>query len=176
MKNIICNLIIMLCLIGVTSNANTASTEFNLDNLLFKNAKQPYKNIITGGQPSLKDLKTLKTLGIKNIVNLRGADEFDNFDEANEVQKLGLNYIALEIDGAAGITVENAQRLDTILNTLHGSSFIHCSSSNRVGALFAVRATVIYNKTIEVALAEGERAGLKGLYKQTKRLLTEIHK
>ena len=151
-----------------------SSTKFELNSFSFKNAKQPYENIIAGGQPSLEDLKKLSALNIKNVVNLRVAGEFNEFNEANEVKSLGLNYVSLEIKGASGITLENAEKLDTILKSLEGDSFVHCASGNRVGALFAVRAATINGKSITDALIEGKNAGLGSLYNKTETLLSGL--
>ena len=153
-----------------------AETKVDLQQFNFKNAKQPYENIITGGQPSIQDLKALKVLGYTNIVNLRTSGEFDGFDEVTEAKKLGLKYISLEVAGASGITLDNAKKLDAILKELNGNTLVHCASSNRVGALFAVRAAAINGKSIEDALIEGKSAGLKSLYKKAESLLTELAK
>ena len=53
-----------------------AGTQVDLDKFSFKNAKYPFANIITGGQPSLNDLIELKSAGVKNVINLRMSREF----------------------------------------------------------------------------------------------------
>jgi hypothetical protein len=42
-------------------------------------------------------------------------------------------------------------------------TLVHCGSSNRVGALLALRAAWLKGATLEAALAAGRSAGLTGL-------------
>jgi len=143
----------------------------DLSLISLKNVNQAYPNIITGGQPSVEDLTKLKAMGVKTIVNLRTSGEFNGYNEASEASKLGVNYISLEISGNSGITLENAKKFDQILNKLEGKALVHCASSNRVGALFALRAALIQGKSSEEAIIEGKRAGLKSLQHKVETLI-----
>lgn len=175
MKNLLLWLIISITFItSNTIHANEvvkSNQSIKLDELSMKYSAQPFAGIITGGQPSLADLQKLKAQGVKNIINLRGAGEFTGYDEAKEAKALGLNYISLEIAGAAGVSIENTKKFDKILSQLDGSTLVHCASSNRVGALFAIRSALIQGNPVDQALQEGKAAGLKSLLNKTKVIL-----
>jgi len=141
-----------------------AENKIDLSGLELVNAAQPFGDIVTGGQPTVGDLKLLKARGVINIINLRTPDEFDDYDEAGQAKALGFNYIELPIAGARGVTSENAVKLDKLLAGFSDElTFVHCASSNRVGALFALRAGLIQGKSIEESLKQGDAAGLGSL-------------
>ena len=146
----------------------------NLENISMKNAAQPFKNIITGGQPSLEDLKSLKAKGVTNIINLRGKTESVNFDELAEDKKMGFNYVSLEIPNASALSIDNAKQLDKLLKDMEGTTLVHCGSSNRVGALFAIKAAAVDGKNHDQAIIEGLNAGLKSLRKKTEAVLETV--
>ena len=134
-----------------------------VDQLGIKNLNNPAENIYSSGQPTKKQLESLAKLGVKNIVNLRPAKEL-NWDEAAFVSSLGMQYHLIPVDGAAGINVENATKLNLLLEKLKvESTLVHCSSSNRVGALIALEAKFKGGQTVEEAVELGRGWGLKGL-------------
>ncbi len=135
------------------------------------NAAAPTKNLMTGGQPSIADLKMLAAGGTKVVVNLRTKGEFNRYDEKSEVEKLGMKYVSIEIDGRDGITLEKAKLLDASLNNLEQPALVHCASSNRVGGLLAYRAFKIHNQSALEALTFGKSAGMRSTEKQVKKLL-----
>ena len=130
-------------------------------------AAQPYDNIVTGGQPTPADMVQLKAAGIDNIINMRMPGEQSEFNDAQAAEAADLNYIAMPIAGEPAISLDAAQELDAILAELSGNTLVHCATSNRVGALFAIRAAIIQGKPVEDALAEGRAAGLSGLLGKT---------
>lgn len=132
-------------------------------NLMLSTAAQQSPQLLTSAQPSADDLAKLKGAGVSVIIDLRGAQEDRGFDEANMSAQLGLRYINLPINGGADITYDNATKLDQLLAE-QGESVVllHCHSSNRVGALLALRAKQ-HGESSEQALAAGKLAGLKSL-------------
>jgi hypothetical protein len=48
---------------------------------------------------------------------------------------------------------------------------VHCASSNRVGAMIALRAALVDGASADAALAEGRRWGLKSLEPQVRERL-----
>ncbi len=167
--------IILIGLVAMLPSVGAHNSAVDLKSLSLKNAKQPYENIITGGQPSLADLRVLKSIGVVNIINLRTDGEFDDYDEAAEVKKLGFNYHVMPVSGRTGIILDNAKKLDELLKSADGLTLVHCASSNRVGALFAIRAASLYGKDTKQALSEGQKAGLKSLYGKTEKLLNSLN-
>ncbi len=118
--------------------------------------------LITSGQPKADDFAALKAAGVTTIINLRPESEHADFNEAQLVQQLGLRYIHIPVAGAGDISAENAARLDAELKKLSGKTLVHCASSNRVGALFALAAAA-RGDTPEQAISAGRSAGMKSL-------------
>ena len=135
------------------------------------NARAPMANLVTGGQPSLADLKMFSDRGVRVVVNLRTKGEFKKFNEKEAVEKLGMTYVSIEIDGSDGITQKNAELLDKALDNLSQPALVHCASSNRVGGLLAYRAFSIQNKIAEDAIAFGRSAGMTSTEKRVKKLI-----
>lgn len=176
MKSLINSLFIIILFSTLVSCANekdmNVTTSLNIQGTTIKNLKTPFDKIITGGQPSKNDLKKLAEKGVKNIINLRGENEFDDFDESKLAESLGLNYYSIPIAGAAEVTKENAKKLSMLLKKVKGNSFVHCASSNRVGALFALNAALENNQSIDRAIAIGESAGLGSLKNKVRDILS----
>lgn len=128
---------------------------------------QPYDNIVTGGQPTPDDMTLLKEAGIDNVINMRMPGEQSDFNPAQAADAAGLNYIAMPIAGEPAISLDAAQELDAVLAELDGNTLVHCATSNRVGALFAIRAAIVQGKPLDDAIAEGQAAGLSGLLGKT---------
>jgi len=124
---------------------------------------QAEPHLITSGQPSANDLTALAAAGVGVLIDLRGTQEDRGFDEVQAAQQLGLHYIGMPINGAADITFDNAQKLHQLLQQQGDKTvLLHCHSSNRVGALLALRAKQL-GQSNEQALAVGKAAGLKSL-------------
>jgi len=134
------------------------------------NTANPAPNLITGGQPSIDDLNKMAKEGVKTIVNLRTRGEFTKFDEKLEVEKLGMKYVLIEVDGSDGITLKNAEVLDSFLNEGE-NTLVHCASSNRVGGLLAYRAFRLKGRSSEEALALGKKAGMRSTEKKVRKLI-----
>lgn len=122
-------------------------------------ATLPERGFISTGQPDAAVLQAIAEAGFVAVVDLRTVTEDRGIDEQAEVEGLGMSYINLPVAGSAGITFENAARLDRILAGLDGPVLLHCGSGNRVGALFALREKR-RGADAEQALAVGKAAGL----------------
>lgn len=120
------------------------------------------RQVVSTGQPDSEILSLVKEAGFTTIVDMRRPTEDRGMDEAAEVAALGMRYIALPIDGANGVTYENAAALDKILAAADGPVLLHCASGNRVGALHALSRKMA-GASNEEALAAGLAAGLTRL-------------
>ena len=167
-----CSILVGVCCLVLNACA-TYQAPLSIDGVQLKNIKMPAKGLVTGGQPGKDDLRLLAERGVENVVNLRSEGEFDGFDEANQVDQLSMTYSALPVKGAAGVTVENARKLDKILSGLKGDTLIHCASGNRAGALLAIRAAIIQGEDIEKAMALGKAAGMTRLENKTRATIEE---
>ena len=121
----------------------------------------PWPNLLTAGQPTAEDFQAMSAAGLKHVINLRPTTEDAGFDEAALAAKLGLRYTLIPISGAGDFNEENARKLDAALAITPGQpTLVHCASSNRVGALFALREAWVKGKSNDQALAYGRAAGL----------------
>lgn len=122
----------------------------------------PRPGLLTAGQPAPGDWQALAGAGVRTVVNLRTAAELKDRREADEVAAAGLRYVEIPVDGAGGLTPENARRLREALeaNAGAGSTLVHCASGNRVGGLLALM-SVQDGATPDEALAFGRAAGMK---------------
>lgn len=123
---------------------------------------KPLENVTTAGQPDAAALQSLAETGVTTVIDLRGVAEDRGFNEQSVVEAAGMTYIALPVEGASGITYENAAALDRILADIDGPVLLHCSTSNRVGALLALREK-LNGADDERALELGREAGLTRL-------------
>ncbi len=157
---------LIIFLAAVLSACASAGIETDkVQHLEIKNLKviSPFK--FSGGQPTQEQLDWLKRAGIKNIINLRTPEE-QSFNEASVVKNLGLNYVAIPVDGNAAVNQMNAEKLAAALNKAKGEPvFVHCASGNRVGALIAINEFTQNGGDIDAAIAEGKKWGLTRLEK-----------
>ena len=130
---------------------------------LVPNQRQPLPGVTSGGQPTLAQLEVAQAAGYRSVINLRLPDERGTDDEAQQVTALGMDYIALPIAGADALTEENVRLFAQLLDTAEPPVLLHCSSGNRVGALFALRAAYLEGKSPAEALGIGLDAGLTRL-------------
>lgn len=139
-----------------------------------KGLQHPSENLYTAGQPQPESFSALAKAGVRHVINLRPPTETPNLNEAAIVTQANMAYYNIPISGAADLTRENVTLLDNVLNkTGDEKVLLHCSSSNRVGALIALRAAWINGASIEQAIKEGEDHGLTNLQPKVERLLTE---
>lgn len=143
-------------------------------NLSAVNVLKPTAHITSAGQPTAEDIAILKEKGYTTVIDLRGLPEDRGFDEKAVVEANDLVYLQLPIAGAAGLTIENAKSLHTLLKDNTGELFVHCASGNRVGALIALSAFIHDNLSVDDALALGKAAGLTGFENDMKAMLTSL--
>lgn len=130
----------------------------------------PWRNMLSAGQPSLPQLEAAASAGYTTVVDLRCAGEFNDFDEPALVTGLGMTYQRIPVDGAAGITEENARALQAALRDAPGPVLCHCGSGNRVGGLVALGEWLDGADT-ETAVAEGRKAGMIALERHLRALM-----
>jgi uncharacterized protein (TIGR01244 family) len=138
------------------------------------NRKDPLPGVTTAGQPSADALAAVAAAGVKTVIDLRGVKEDRGMDEKATVEKLGMSYVTLPVEGASGVTFDNAKTLDKLLKQAPGPVLIHCASGNRVGALLALRAEMNGTKADD-ALALGLASGLTGLKPAVEQKLAAGH-
>lgn len=131
----------------------------------------PSDKVLTGGKTSAEAIRSAQAQGVTKIVNLCPHSEDLGFDEPALSAELGLVYENIAVAGGGDLNRENAQRLARAIETATGPVLVHCMSSNRVGALFALKAHWLDGKSLDDALAEGRAHGLKGAEAGVRQLL-----
>lgn len=121
----------------------------------------PTATLLTAGQPTPSDFEAMAQAGLKHIVNLRPETEDAGFDERALAATLGLSYTLIPVAGGGDLNKANAAALDAALAKAGSEpALVHCASSNRVGALLALRAAWVQGKSADEALAFGRAGGL----------------
>ncbi len=143
----------------------TSGAEATSDTYGIANAARPFAGIVTAGQPSLDELARARNDGVRTVISLRSEAEDGQDGEQSTAAELGLRFERITMEGADGLTEENARRLAAILDEVssEGTTLVHCGSSNRVGGLFALKAFYVDGTPLEDAVEIGRRAGLTRL-------------
>lgn len=124
----------------------------------------PAAQRVASGAIAAHDVAVLKDAGIRAVISLRAPDETPEFDEAAALRAAGIGFHNLPIDGGDGLTREHVEQFDELLREAGNTpTLVHCTTSNRVGAMIALRAGLIEHRSIDDAVAEGRRWGLKSL-------------
>ncbi len=142
------------------------------DETTWKYRFEPADGLTAAGQPNEIGLKELADDGYAAVIDLRTAGEDRGLNEQDVVEDLGMDYVSLPIAGRAAINFENAKKLDQILGKYDEPVLVHCGSSNRVGALFALREKM-NGADDEDALAFGRSAGMTSLESTVKTRIAE---
>ncbi|HET9031492.1 MAG TPA: DsrE family protein [Dokdonella sp.] len=128
------------------------------------NASFHSPNWVASGRLKAEDIGVLKEAGIRHVIDLSADAETPDFDEAAAVRAMGMGYDNLPIHGADGLSMDNVRKFDALMTAADGQqTLIHCASSNRVGALIALRAAILQGESVEAALELGKSWGLKSL-------------
>ncbi|MEI7037626.1 beta-lactamase hydrolase domain-containing protein [Fulvimonas yonginensis] len=124
----------------------------------------PAPHRVASGRLQAGDVPVLKRAGIRQVIDLSLDSETPGFDEAAALRAAGIVYHNLPIRGPADLTRANVARFDHLLGDAGTQrTLVHCASSNRVGALVALRAAWLQDRPVEAAIEEGRRWGLKSL-------------
>jgi len=151
--------------------AEKSPTKVDLQQVLATGEVTPVAGITPAGQPDAAALEVFAKNGYAAVIDLRTVGEDRGLDEQAVVEGLGMQYVAMPI-GYEGITFENAEALDKLLAEFDEPVLLHCGSSNRVGALLALRAASKGASDAE-ALEIGKRAGLSSLESSVRQTLGE---
>ena len=155
-------LLLSLCMLSASAAATCTVGGKILETLPNMSCHAP--NLVASGRLEAADVAKLERAGIRVVIDLSENSETPDFDEAAALKRAGISYRNLPIRGAAGLTVENARQLDQLIaDAGDRPTLIHCASSNRVGALMALRATNLQGASVEAALEVGTSWGLKSL-------------
>ncbi len=118
--------------------------------------------VFLGSQPSAADLEQAKAGGITTLVDLRRPEEDRGFDEPAKAAEIGLAYVNLGYQAPDSLTdglLDEARGL--LRDRARRPIFLHCSSGNRVGAVWLAHRVLDAGLPWETALDEAKLVGLK---------------
>lgn len=121
--------------------------------------------VLIAGQPTPQGFAEARREGVTLVINLRPESELQ-FDERTLAEGVGLEYVNLPVTAATldDATVEAFFEQLRMLRRRPGSEdrvLLHCSSGNRVAALWAMYEVREGGLPVEEALARARQAGLK---------------
>jgi len=117
--------------------------------------------VFLASQPKPEDFAQAKKGGVKTVINLRHAAEITDFDEKQIVEAQGLTYINLPWNGPEELTDAIVDQSRALLKTAERPILLHCSSANRVGAVWIPYRVLDGGLSWDAALAEAKTVGLK---------------
>ena len=111
-----------------------------------------------GGQPGRQTLERLGEMGFRTVINLRTERE-GAAEEGKIVRALGLDYVWVPVT-AGTFSIEDVEAVERVLDDpKRAPVLLHCASSNRVAAVWAV-IQARDGRTLEEAAAASRAAGL----------------
>lgn len=139
-------LMIMLLIAGLVLAGNLSGAS------KLPHQAEPYENLTVAGQPSLEQLEALSKEGFSTVINLRREGEFDDFDEAEEVERLGMQYVHIPLRNIEAISASDAASLHQAITTASGPVLLHCTIGWRAAGLLAIERYLIHDVSREDAL------------------------
>lgn len=156
---------------GNVDVAPASPLKVDLNKVVETGVVRPVDGITAAGQPDEAALTVFANNGYVAVLDLRTEGEDRGLDEKAVVEGLGMDYVSLPID-RDGISFKNATALDELIDSHEGPVLVHCASSNRVGALLALRASIDGADDV-VALKIGKAGGLRSLEGRVREVLNE---
>ena len=137
-----------------------------------RNARMPMDRLVTSGQPMPEQLLSLQSAGIEHFVSLRPTTEDGAGWEEELMAGEGVQFDRLPISGSGSLTRDNVQAFAAIMDEVgEKTAMLYCASSNRVGAMLALKAHWVDGESPEEALELGLAAGLTSLERSVRDLL-----
>jgi uncharacterized protein (TIGR01244 family) len=127
-----------------------------------------------GGQPSPETLKSLGDMGFRTVVNIRTAREGAP-EEGPIVRALDLDYVWVPVSPGT-FSLEDVEAIERVLEDPDAAPvLLHCASSNRVAAVWAV-IQAREGRTLEEAEAAARATGLHSpsMWEAVLRVLEEV--
>jgi len=111
------------------------------------------------GQPSPEALARLKQMGFRTVINLRTEQE-GAAQERPLIEAQGLRYVSVPVTPAT-LSLADVEAVEKVLaDPAARPVLLHCASSNRVGAVWAV-IQARKGRSLEQAEAAGAAAGMR---------------
>ena len=126
-----------------------------------RNFLQVTPQFCTGGQPRPDHFARLKADGVKAVLNLRQPSEHRADEEREAVEAAGLKYFNVPVNYQSPTDASVDEFLRITDEASNRPMFIHCTAAVRVGAYWAIRRALRDGLSVEAALEEGRKVGMK---------------
>lgn len=125
-------------------------------------SKGPDAHLMCSGQPTPEQFPKLAAAGVRRIVCLRKATESGTGWEEKQAPHDGIEFVRFVVEGPKDLTEEKAREFAALVDG-DTPTLVACGSSNRVGAMMALKAKFVDGKSKDEALAIGKANGLKAM-------------
>lgn len=129
-----------------------------------RNARMPVDGLVTAGQPTVDQMEGLARAGFASFISLRPeAEDGAGWEESHAADR-SYGFARLPISGAEDLTREKVEAFAGLLEGAGDEpTVLYCASSNRVGAMLALKAFWIDGAEPEEALELGLAGGMTRL-------------
>ena len=171
MRKLASTLLLAMLAFAAQADEGEPSIHVDLDEVRAEGSVTPVDGITSAGQPDEAALAVFAESGYATVIDMRGPKEDRGIEDfQGAVEGTGMSYVPFPIPRREDVSLENAEKLDALLQDLEGPVLIHCGSGNRVGALLALRKS-LNGASDEEAIAHGKDAGLTRLEPRVRKLL-----
>ena len=125
-------------------------------------SKGPEESLMCSGQPTPEQFQKFAAAGVQRVVCLRKKTESGTGWEEDLAPHSGIEFVRFVVEGPKDLTEAKAREFATLVDS-GAPTLVACGSSNRVGAMMALKAKFVDGKSKEEALAIGKAHGLKAL-------------
>ncbi|RUO26923.1 hypothetical protein CWE09_09595 [Aliidiomarina minuta] len=133
----------------------------------------PTSEHFTAGQPTEQEMGYFAEHGVRHVVNLRPPQEAPEVNGAAWASQHAMAYYHIPIAGGEDLTQEHVAVFDKIMQRIGDEkALLHCGSSNRVGAMVALRGVWHQGMSEEEALQLGREYGMTSLEEH---VLKQLH-
>jgi protein tyrosine phosphatase (PTP) superfamily phosphohydrolase (DUF442 family) len=120
-------------------------------------------NFATGGQPRSKAYAQAAAVGFRSVLSLRAANEgIDLARERTQVETHKMRYFNIPVLSAAPRPAQADEFLRIARDKSNHPMLINCATANRVGAFMMILRVVDHGWSMERALEEAVKIGLRG--------------
>lgn len=120
-----------------------------------------FQGFFLASQPAPADFEQAKKGGVKTVINLRHSEEITDFNERDVVTKLDLAYHNPAWNGPEELTDAMFDEVRALMRSAERPVLMHCSSGNRVGAMWMAYRALDEDLSADAAAAEAAIVGMK---------------
>ena len=156
------SLLSILALLGACASSTPANAEGVAALKVANFSKGPEESLLCSGQPTPEQFRKLAENGVARVVCLRKKNESGTGWEEDLAPHSGIEFVRFVVEGPKDMTEAKAREFAALIGD-GAPTLGACGSSNRVGAMMALKAKFVDGKSKEEALAIGKASGLKAL-------------